>query len=657
MSAVPNSPHLDLRNVMWLMAGMAFVVAPHLMRLPEWVGIFFGVVLGWRAWITWYALRSPSRIVMWVITLAAAAGTFFTYGRLFGREAGTTLLIIMTALKLLEMRSQRDVVLCVYLGFVLVFTNFLFSQSVPLGVYMLACVWLFIAALIGFNHVGRPATVMERLRPAGALLVQALPLMMAFFLLFPRAPGPLWALPQDGRGGRSGLSETMRPGNIANLIKSDEVAFRVQFLDAMPPYQTLYWRGPVLVEFDGETWRMSEVPGPGDMNYAKQERRTRYSVTLEPHHKAWLFALDVPAERPRGSYLLADLQLRSYRPVVQRLRYDISSYLSYQFGHGASRGALQAALRFDEARNPRTVALGREWARRNPDARALLQQAATHFATGGFTYTLEPPLLGRQHPYDDFLFNTKLGFCEHFAGTFVLLMRAAGIPARVVTGYQGGEVNPLDNELIVRQADAHAWAEIWVKEEGWVRIDPTAAVSPLRVDGGVNAALGPIGVIPNLIAADRFGLLAKMRYMWQFMNSRWDHWIVGFNMDRQRQFFSNMGVPDVDWRTLGFWLLVSVFVVGGAITIGLLVRDRPPKREASLVAWNRFCRKLAAVGLERAPHEGPLDFLARIREARPQLAPEAEAITRQYVRARYGEGATRDDLRELYRMVRGFSAA
>jgi transglutaminase-like putative cysteine protease len=274
-----------------------------------------------------------------------------------------------------------------------------------------------------------------------------------------------------------------------------------------------------------------------------------------------------------------------------------------------------------------------------------------------FTYTLEPPPLDKRAPYDDFLFNTKRGFCEHYAGSFALLMRAAGIPARVVTGYQGGDTNPFSNELIVRQADAHAWTEIWLRGEGWVRVDPTAAVSPLRVEQGVNAALGPIGVIPSVIAADPLGILSNLRYGWQALNGRWEQWVVGYNTERQRDFFASLGFPRVDWRTLAFWLMVATLLVGGAVTLGLLVRERPRRPDASLAAWNRYCAKLAAAGLARAPHEGPLDFLARVKAAKPQWADAAEEITRRYVAARYGAGPTREDTRELASRVRGFHPA
>jgi transglutaminase-like putative cysteine protease len=660
MSAAPReggSPQLDVRNVMWLLAAMVFVVGPHLLRMPNWLGIFFLAVVGWRAWISWYALRSPPRPLMWAITILAVVGVQVGFGRMVGREGGVALLILMAALKLLELRNQRDVILCIYLGFFLVLTNFLFSQSIPLGLYMIACVWIFVATLVGFNRVGRAPTLTERLRPAGALLLQAMPLMVAFFILFPRTTGPLWALPTDSRSGQTGLSESMTPGNIANLIKSDALAFRVQFEGEMPPYRTLYWRGPVMVDFDGATWRMRNYVSGGRTEHTRRERPVRYTIHIEPHGKNWLFGLDIPGSVPAGTTLLSDMQMRYRRPLNERMRYNMTSYVDYRFGLDANKVQLDAALHFDESRNPKTVALGRRWAAEDPDPRAILSKAAVLYNSGTFAYTLEPPLLDRRHPFDDFLFNSKQGFCEHYAGSFTLLMRAAGVPARVVTGYQGGEVNPLNGELIVRQADAHAWSEIWIADQGWVRIDPTGSVSPLRVENGVNAAMGPIGVLPALIQADPTGLIGNLRFAWHAMNSQWEEWVVGYNLGRQRQLFSELGYPSVDWRTLGFWMMAAIIAVGIAVTIGLLVHERPPRREPSLVAWNRFCAKLGAAGLARASHEGPLAYLARVRDERPALSAEAAEITRRYIEARYGAGASREELRELARLVKEFRAA
>ena len=655
MSARAYSPHLDIRNVGWLLASMLFVVAPHLLRLPYWVGIFFIVVVGWRAWISWSAIRFPPRLVVAAITVAAAVGTFLQYGRITGREGGVTLLVVMSALKLLEMRTQREVALSIYLGFFLVLTNFLFSQTIPLGLYLLACVWIFTGTLIGFNRMGGAPSVVERLRPAAALLVQALPLMVVFFLLFPRVPGPLWALPRDTQSGHTGLSDTMTPGRISELIKSDAVAFRVRFDGPRPPFATLYWRGPVLPVLDGNTWRADrsrELFG----RYASASRRVRYEVIEEPTTRNQVFALDAPASPPSDAIVRSDLEIRTRRPITEARRYEMSSWLDYKYGVDEDPAVLREASAYDPERNPRTVALGRRWAAQTHDPHEIIQRAIQLY-NRAFTYTLEPPQLDPRDPYDDFLFNTRRGFCEHYAGSFALLMRAAGIPTRVVTGYQGGEVNPFNGEVIVRQADAHAWTEVWLRGEGWVRIDPTAAVSPLRVEQGVNAALGPIGVVPTIIAADRLGVLASLRFGWQMINGDWEQWVVGYNRDRQRDFFSRLGYPSVDWRTLGFWLLIATFSIGAAVTIGLLVRERPQREDASLCAWKRYCAKLAAAGVARSPHEGPLDYLARVKAARPELAASAEEITRRYVAARYGAGASREELRELAGRVRDFRPA
>jgi transglutaminase-like putative cysteine protease len=653
--SVPPSPHLDVRNVMWLLAAMAIVVAPHLLRMPYWVSVFFIAIVAWRGWIAWAAMHFPPRFVTASLTVAGAIATYMQYNRIVGRDAGVTLLVVMSALKLLEMKTQREVVLSIYLGFFLVLTNFLFSQTIPLGLYMLVCVWIFIGTMVGFNRVGSSPTLSERLRPSGALLVQALPLMIAFFILFPRASGPLWALPQDTRAAMSGLTDSMTPGTISNLIKSDALAFRVQFEGERPAYSTLYWRGPVLTSFDGATWRVSNDANWG-RNVTRREKPSRYAVTLEPHAKKWLFALDIPAAPPAGTTLRNDMQLEDPRDVRERKRYEVVSYLDYRYGDRPLRSALAEALKFDDSRNPRTVALGRQWARESTSTEDLLQKAFQYF-NREFTYTLEPPILDARNPYDAFLFDTKQGFCEHYAGSFALAMRAAGVPSRVVTGYQGGELNPLNGELVVRQADAHAWVEIWLADRGWVRVDPTAAVSPLRVQSGVNAALGPIGVLPSIIAADPLGVLAGIRDAWRAMNSQWDSWVVGYSFDRQRAFFSQFGWADIDGRALAFWLMVATFLAGGVISVGFLVRDRPRRDEPSLAAWNRFCAKLAASGLARAPHEGPLDYLGRVQAARPANAEEARDITRRYVQARYGTGASREELRELARRVREFRPA
>jgi transglutaminase-like putative cysteine protease len=651
--ALPAKP-LDVRTILWLIASMGFVAAPHALRLPWWVGAVFGLALAWRAWIAWRATRFPPRWLLLALTLGAVVATFVGYGRITGRDGGTALLVLMVGLKLLEMRTSREVVLSIHLGFILVMTNFLFSQTIPTGLYMLACVWLFVATLVGFHRgVGRTPGLRERLVPAGLLILQALPLMLVFFVLFPRVQGPLWALPQDARAGMTGLSDSMTPGNISKLIQSEAVAFRVQFEGEPPPLARLYWRGPVLWNFDGRTWKMPEFSPAGRPNYEQAARPVRYAVTVEPHGKHWLFALDVPAGVPPGAGLRHDLQIRSVRPVDARLRYEMTSFLDYRFGESLPASYRSLALEFDPERNPRTVALGRQWASESAGPEEIVSRALDFF-NRQFVYTLEPPLLLTEHPYDEFLFTTKRGFCEHYSGSFALLMRAAGVPARVVTGYQGGELNPFNKEVIVRQADAHAWVEVWLAGRGWVRLDPTSIVSPVRVEGGVNAALGPIGVFPSLIAADRLHVLANLRFAWETLNSHWNQWVLGYNQERQRSLLNRLGIDDVDWKNLALWLGIGSLVAGGLVGLGLVLRDLPRRRDAVVVAWDRYCEKLAARGITRAPHEGPADFLARVAGARPDLADEARAITERYIEARYGAGLSSEQGRELRRRVRAF---
>ena len=343
-------------------------------------------------------------------------------------------------------------------------------------------------------------------------------------------------------------------------------------------------------------------------------------------------------------------------PVDTRMRFEVRSWLEYRYGERLPQLVRNQNLYLGDGRNPRTIALGRQWAAEAPGPKALVQRALQYF-NRQFVYTLEPPILDDDRAYDQFLFDAKRGFCEHYAGSFALLMRAAGIPARVVTGYQGGEINPLNNELLVRQADAHAWAEVWLEDEGWVRVDPTAAVSPSRIEGGVNAALGPIGVIPSILSYDPLGILNSLRFAWDAMNSQWNTWVLGYNVDRQRQFLMGLGMENVDWQTLGFWLVIVTFSLVGVLSLALVARDLPRRREPAVAAWERFCAKLGAAGLARAAHEGPLDYLARVRAAKPASAAEAEAITARYVEARYGDGATKAQLRELARLVRAFRPA
>ncbi|HEX4859247.1 MAG TPA: DUF3488 and transglutaminase-like domain-containing protein [Usitatibacteraceae bacterium] len=627
---------LTLSNITWLLAAMAFVIAPHAARMPLWVS---AVCLGAGAarwWIARHAWRTPPWWVMALIAIGIAAGARLEYGRLLGREVGVTLLIAMLCLKVLEMRTRRDAVLAIFLGFFLAMTNFFYSQTLLMGVYMLGCVWLYVATLIGFNRIGSEPSLRERVAPAFWLLVQAIPLMLVLFFLFPRLSGPLWRMPSEDSAA-TGLSDEMTPGDISKLSQSEAVVFRVDFDGPVPQNEDLYWRGPVLGLHFGRSWRAAFVDpraASANLDYQPQSPPVHYRVTLQPHNKPWLFALDMPVRAPDDAFFTPDFQMRS-RTLVGSLRsYPMASHLRFKAGSVLTSAERRQNLQLAQGFNPRARRYAEQLLAEDPDPKVIIEKLMARY-NREFDYTVEPPKLG-VNAVDEFLFDTKKGFCEHYAGSFVFLMRAAGIPARVVTGYQGGEVNPITRQLVVRQAEAHAWAEVWLEGLGWLRADPTFAVSPLRINRGMTAALGPIGVLNTLMEADGLGVLKQIAFSWDALNNQWNQWVIGFNADRQRlamdMFF---GVKEADWRDIAKHLLLGVFLVGGTAGTLVLLRAYRRRQPPLIRSWNALCEKLAKAGLPRAPHEAPLDYLARIEAARPDLAFRLRPLVDAYVALRY----------------------
>lgn len=649
------SPILTLANVTWLLVAMLFVMAPHAARLPWWIVAVVLLAVGARWWIARRGWRLAPAWLMALIAIGVAAASYREYGRLFGREVGVALLIAMLSLKFLEMRTRRDAVFVLFLGFFLALTGFLYSQSIAMGLYMLMCVWIFVATLIGYNRLGSAPSFRERLVPAAWLVAQSIPMMLVLFFLFPRLAGPLWNLPVES-GARSGLGDSLAPGDIAKLNLSDAVAFRVEFGGPVPGNDDLYWRGPVLGMQAGRGWRMYDASPLASTALLAEGPAIRYRVTMQATDKPWLFALELPVSIPDGAALLSDYQLRQRGPVVSLKTYEAASHLRYRVETSLSTADRNRYTRYDEAINPRLAAYGRQLRERHADPRTLLDELLAQY-NRNFNYSLEPPLLG-PHPMDEFFFDTRTGYCEHYAASFVLIMRAAGIPARIVTGYQGGEVNPITRQLVVRQSEAHAWAEIWQPDLGWLRVDPTFAVSPLRINRGLTAALGPVGVFDTIAAADKLGILRQVRYTWDAVNTRWNQWVVGFSQDRQRSLFENLGMEDIDWRRLALWLLAALALTSGGIGGLLLVRFWRTPREPIVAAYARFCERVARQGLARAPHEGPLAFLARIERHRPALASRARPVIDAYVAARYAaEGETAAVRRHFLRMARAFKAS
>ena len=645
-----NRGALTLANITWLLAAMAFVTMPHVTRLPIWVSLACASAGFARWWIARHGWRTPPWWVMTALAVAISVGAWREYRTLFGREVGVTLLIAMLCLKVLEMRMKRDAIIVIFMGFFLAVTNFLYSQTLPMGLYMLVCVWIFVATLVGFNRINTEATLRERVVPAFWLLVQALPLMLVLFFLFPRLSGPLWRMPGEQQS-TSGLSDQMEPGDISKLSLSEAVAFRVDFDAAVPNTEDLYWRGPVLGLQQGRSWRMYAVNVLDRIDYAPQSAATSYRVTLQPTNKPWLFALDMPSKAPPDAFFLGDYQMRSRTAVTSLRSYEVTSHLRYSVGTELPPAALRPYLQYNDSYNPRTIAYAKQLRADNPDPKVLIEKLMARY-NSEFEYTLEPPALGR-NTVDEFLFDTKKGFCEHYAGSFVLVLRAAGIPARVVTGYQGGEVNPITRQLVVRQSEAHAWAEVWFEGLGWLRADPTFAVSPLRINRGMSEVFAPTG-INYLIAADKLGILRQIAFGWDAVNNQWNQRVIGFNQERQRTFMQMFGLQNVDWRDLGIWLVVGVFSAGGIVWAFLLLKIYRLRKEPAVAAYDRFCAKLSKAGLIRAPNEGPMDFLIRIERERPEIVTAARPVINAYIGVRYTPQTSPSAIAELVTLVRRF---
>lgn len=638
----------DKSDTLLLLATCALVLLPHAGHLPAWVVAVCAALLAWRGWITFRGNRMPPRLLLASVAVLAMGGVYLTYHTLFGREAGVTMLSLLLALKLLEMHAKRDLFVALFLSFFLILASFFYSQSIGTALMTVIAVIAILTTQLSFQYTGAIPPLRQRLRLGATIFALALPLTLVLFLLFPRIQGPLWGMPSDAQSAHSGLSDTMSPGNIAHLAQSDEIAFRVKFTDPVPPRRALYWRGIVLGAYDGRTWTPMLERADDDHRIVVRLRGTpvRYQVTLEPSGRRWLFALDLPQAAPliesNPAALGADLQLLTARPIYQRLRYDVISHTDYELQPNESAPVLQQWLTLPHGLNPRTLEFAAHLRRQTSNNQEAINAVLHFFHEQDFHYTLEPPPLGRNE-VDDFLFSTRAGFCEHYAGAFVVLMRAMDIPARVVTGYQGGEINPVDGFMTIRQSDAHAWAEVWLQHRGWMRVDPTAAVAPERIEHNIDNML-PQPVLGGLITlnAGRNAWLAKLhrlRQDWEAVVNAWNQWVLNYTPEKQMAFIRALGFERVDWRTMaGLMLVLGSLAL--AIAILPLLPNRPRIDPADAL-YLSLCRLMAQRGMPRAPHEGPRSYGSRLTGADSPLPAEKKAAVTRFLQlyetVRYGE--------------------
>ena len=565
----------EARDTLFLLLVIAWVMAPQLAHVPLWCGALSGLLLLWRGWIALRGRALPARGWLLLLLLLACAATWVSHHTLWGRDAGVTFVLLLLALKTLEMRASRDIFVVFFLGFFTLLSNFFFSQSLPTALAMLLGLLGLLSALV--NHhlpVGRPPLLLAARTAAGMALL-GLPLMLLLFLLFPRM-APLWGLPDEALGARTGLSAQMQVGSLARLALDDSVAMRIRFDGAMPQQSALYFRGPVFSSFDGRNWLPLRSGFPAGLQLQSQLQVSGsalpYAVTLEGNHHPWLPLLDATPEAPTlAGYTLRmgpDLQWRAERPIGERVQYQAQGYTAFRHGPLQQELGLQDDLDLPPGFNPRTLQFALEL-RRDPRyagaaAPALVELLLEKLRTGGYRYTLEPGVYGR-HSADEFWFDRKQGFCEHIASSVVLLLRALDVPARVVTGYQGGERNAVDGLWTVRQSDAHAWAEVWMAGQGWVRVDPTAAVAPART-GLLQRLLPPRSAVAQALGSLSPGLAMQLRALWEASNSRWNQWVLNYSEARQLDLLRQLGFEAPSWEDLATLLLGLVVVasLGGA---------------------------------------------------------------------------------------------
>lgn len=651
MKRTATDTPLQPQVVYGLLASMLLVSAPHADHLPLWISALCAMLLGWRAYLARNRLPLPQRWLLLTLTLVSTFGILLEFHTLFGREAGVALLILLGTLKQLELRTRRDAGLVIYLACFIIITNFFYSQSIPTALFMLVTLLVIVASWLQLQ-TGTLA-LRPRLRIAALLLAQAVPLMLVLFVLFPRVQGPLWGMPNDAYA-RSGLDDKMTPGSLGKLALSDEVAFRVVFHGQPPRRDRMYWRGPVLTEYDGRTWTPGRSARVNRPQFDRLGMPTDYTVTLEPHNKRWLFALEMPTRISIPAQMRYDFQLRRQKPVTARLRYDVHSELGYRANAEENPFQLRRALHLPPGLDPRAHALAERWrSQYGNDNMAIANAALRYFSQQGFQYTLEPPALPGSNNIDDFLFGSKQGFCEHYAAAFTFLMRAAGIPARVVTGYQGGDYNDLGGYYIVRQSDAHAWSEIWLPQRGWLRIDPTAATAPARIERGLAASVPDAAALPFMVRNPP-QWLRNLQLNWDALANQWNQWVLGYDNEQQFALLTRLGMEDISWRKMALEMLAGVAVLVGLFALLMLRRLRTRIADPAFALYLQFCRKLAKAGVQRAEHEGPQDFAARAAAGLPAAAAAIEGITARYVALRYGRQAPADGLAALRREIASF---
>jgi len=627
-------------TILWVIATLSVAMFPQAISMPLPVLGITLLPLVWRVGSELRHWKPLPTLVRHGVTALGLITLFMSYGDLSGRRAAVSLLTVMLALKMVECYRIRDARFVVCFSLFLCATQFLFAQGVLMLFYAAAGIILALVTLAqlqrseAWAHQGRPPAVktslLSELSFSLRLMALAVPVCLAFFVFFPRLASPLWGIPDTTLDSKSGLADSMTPGSIQNLYMDDSPAFRAKFKGPVPALNQLYWRGPVFWYFDGKTWEggiygvsaeAADMPAPG-------EEGVEYTVQLEPNERKWLFSLDHATSAPSATTLTMDFQLIRDQPVTQLLEYSVLSNPNFTDMPELSAVLHTQALSLPEDRNPRTRKLIGEWRRQTRGDQELLNRVLRHFNEEPFHYSLEAPLLGT-HSVDEFLFETRSGFCEHYASSFAVMMRMAGIPTRIVTGYMGGWYSEFGEYVLVRQSDAHAWTEVWLPEKGWHRVDPTAAVSLLRVQqGSLSAISGPRHLFD-------YAWLRNARNSFDIVQQRWNDWAIEYGADRQSKLFAPLGLEKMNPVMLVSILAVAIAVFS-AIVFPIVLRIKGPGQKDPVQAiWRKFLKRLEKAGFVVLPSYGAIELADAASVELPGDSTGIRRIAGLYSRLRY----------------------
>ena len=642
LTALPR----DARDTLFLLAVIAWIMLPQVQHTPWWTSAFAAALLLWRARLALTGAPLPGRWVLAGVLAIAIGATWATHKTIVGRDAGVTLVVMLLALKTLELRARRDAMVVFFLGFFVLLSNFFYSQSLPTAMAMVLGLMGLLTALVNAHMTAGKPPLTQALRTASWLALWGAPVMVSLFLFFPRM-APLWGVPADDMAGRSGLSENMRVGEVAALALDDSVALRIRFDTPggqEPPANTLYFRGPVLSQFDGRNWQADPVlDAMAEPQLRVSGEPIRYQMLIEPSKRRWLTLLDAARTEPQippGASvgrlrMSSSLQWLSWRPITDVLRVDAQSHLDFSHGPLQLTPELKRYLQLPAGSNPRTRALGEHLQaelRAQPGAGAdtdrLIASALQRLKTGGYTYTLEPGVVDSDHTADDFWFDSKQGFCEHIASAFAVLMRSMGVPARIVTGYQGGDRNSVDNYWTVRNSDAHAWTEVWIAGRGWVRVDPTGAVAPSRV-GQFQRLSPPPGAFASAVGnfVDT-GTLEKLRAVWEAVNNRWNQWVINYTQSRQLNLLQSLGFESPSWTDLLRLLAGSLSAL--ALLWLIWARATRPQRDGWSQLMHAARLRLQRAGIASGACDSARSLSRRVQESwakESASAPLATAVS------------------------------